>query len=351
MDPIIESVEDARISASTGHFEIAKVTVVDGGVFDADLRPVLRALNLRMNQLWNFPLLPTGRWETLPGEHLYGGFYLSHFGHCLNESLGRLWALDSADVQPESVVYHSRQSNLHTLYKMLELLRIDLPASIVTRPLIIKRLIVPAQLHQLAHKQHGHARFYEWFRQKTEYIAPLNVEKVFVSRAGLGSPHARFAGEAALEMSLERAGFMIVRPETLSLVEQVAIYKSADILLFSEGSALHLYAMSSTKPQRVGMLLRRAGLLMQTHVAEATGNRLVLFDAMIRSAYLGRRGGRNNSITLLDFERLGHMLVEEGFIDQRRWIAPSPDDALTDYEERCRKLEAYGELKVARPES
>ncbi len=55
-------------------------------------------------------------------------------------------------------------------------------------------------------------------------------ERVYVSRAGMPT---RFAGEAVLEEAFASAGFEVIRPETLPLMEQLAIYRAARVLVFA----------------------------------------------------------------------------------------------------------------------
>jgi hypothetical protein len=59
---------------------------------------------------------------------------------------------------------------------------------------------------------------------------------VYVSRAAQA---ARFAGERAIEVAMAAAGIQVVRPETLPLADQLAAYRSAELLMFAEGSAIH----------------------------------------------------------------------------------------------------------------
>jgi Glycosyltransferase 61 len=73
---------------------------------------------------------------------------------------------------------------------------------------------------------HTHGRFGDVARRGT----------VYVSRAGMP---ARFAGEAFLEELLVRCGVSVIRPETMSLVDQLRIYATAERLIFAEGSALY----------------------------------------------------------------------------------------------------------------
>lgn len=62
--------------------------------------------------------------------------------------------------------------------------------------------------------------------------------RYFISRSKLpGGPN--ILGESAIARSLQRLEFETIFPETLSLRDQLAIFKSAESLLFSSGSAIH----------------------------------------------------------------------------------------------------------------
>lgn len=77
---------------------------------------------------------------------------------------------------------------------------------------------------------------------------------LFVSRAGQA---ARFAGESFLENALSAAGVTVIRPELLTLPEQLRAYRSADTLLFSEGSALHSLQLLGRIKSSVVVITRR----------------------------------------------------------------------------------------------
>jgi hypothetical protein len=77
---------------------------------------------------------------------------------------------------------------------------------------------------------------------------------IYVSRAGVRNC---FAGEEYLEGRLRLCGVNILRPERCSLLQQMAIYKMATHLIFSEGSALHGVQLLGSIPAKVSVLMRR----------------------------------------------------------------------------------------------
>lgn len=78
----------------------------------------------------------------------------------------------------------------------------------------------------------------------------------YISRAGI--PKGKVAGEAYFEYVLGLCGVKVIRPETISLLEQLRIYSSAQKLIFSEGSALHTLQLLGRSIGEVFVLNRRS---------------------------------------------------------------------------------------------
>lgn len=96
--------------------------------------------------------------------------------------------------------------------------------------------------------------------------SPVKNGRIFVSRAG---QPIRFAGESYLEFVLGEMNVRTVRPENISLREQLEIYRSAEILLFSEGSALHSLQLLGRGLGDIFILTRRPGARMITNSLSA----------------------------------------------------------------------------------
>ena len=62
--------------------------------------------------------------------------------------------------------------------------------------------------------------------------------KLYVSKSRIVSG-GRFLGEGYIETVLEQDGFITFHPQNYTFVEQMLVYKSADHILFNEGSACH----------------------------------------------------------------------------------------------------------------
>ena len=67
-----------------------------------------------------------------------------------------------------------------------------------------------------------------------------------------------FAGERCLEEMLEARGVQVIHPETLSLMDQLQIYRDAQVLIVAEGSAQHgLELLGAHLQKQVILVCRR----------------------------------------------------------------------------------------------
>jgi hypothetical protein len=331
--------------------ELRGSLVFDGGLYDAAGRILQTGIHLGGNRR-HLPATtaPAGATEKLSGTWLYGGVLYDHFGHFLTESLGRLWCFPSMRKRIDGVVWSlqrpvsagkladfEQMPNRGFHADVLNLLGVTVPHRVAIRPLEVERLIVP---HQLAMNVSGPALAgdvrYRRFLAETLTVsvpAPADLSgQLYVSRAGL-SGRGRFVLEEHIEEVLSAAGWRIMRPETMSISNQLAQYRAARDILFAEGSAIHLYALIANRRQRVGILFRRlppkakfanqlraCGLQVIHEIDAITG-----YYCQEEEATALELTGRelNGAETMLDFDRLGQQLVAAGFLRQRQWRSPT----------------------------
>lgn len=340
--------------------------VVDGGAYTAEGEIIRSALHrsggLRFHMprpdlavaleacgpAGDDPVVEEGRW-------IYGGFLYGHFGHFLMESLGRLWALDRlrdwADgicwilpVPPRrnAAAFGDAVLKKRFIQDTLRLLGVDKELRVITRPTVFQRLAVPSllMLNGPDSVAAGHPVFRRFIRRIAEDQAePPTLPGLYVSRAALVG-NGRFAEEERLEEAFAQAGWQVLRPETKSVPEQVALYRSARQLVFAEGSALHLYAYAARPRQRVGIILRRLPAKMkfpnqlhgfnvaEVHVADAIAG-ILLPDE--QEAEEDRDPTYwNKAEIVLDHQHLGDWLVAHGFLDAAQraeawaWLDATP---------------------------
>lgn len=105
-----------------------------------------------------------------------------------------------------------------------------------SQPVRLDRLFVPSRLA-------AGGRWFDpllpsWYRRRvqTHLRGGTPARKLYLSRSG--TQRRRIDNEAALEAALARAGFETVRPETLSVREQVQLFSQASHVVGSSGAAL-----------------------------------------------------------------------------------------------------------------
>ena len=294
---------------------------LNAGVFDSDGNVIVKALHVGPSSSQNKPIYKEMESEYIDSA-IFGGFlFTPHFGHIITESLGRLWAIDSIDKTIEKIVFFPGFSHLKIpsyFHELMVKLGVDKRVLLVENAMQVGRLFVPDQLFGLGPLIGAHPKFIE-FSKGLISSARLGVspgKKIYVSRSNYKVERGGVVCEPILEENLKRAGYEIVFPEKMSITEQIEVYMSAEILLFSEGSALHFYGLMAQPSQKVGILVtRHNGWVFKKQVQAFSGVEPVTIKC--HKKYLIPKQHdwpMANSGTLLDYSMLKKELVEAGFI-------------------------------------
>jgi hypothetical protein len=304
------------------------------GVFDAKGRYVDEAVLWRGRPLMVEPEPPADV-EHLSGRWIWGGVLLNHFGHFLTESTGRLWALDALEGAIDGIVFISKRDtadekgalDMQPYHRVFfDLLGIDVPIRILTRPTRIDSLEVPGQGFGIGQIASGTAPFRAFIHNRfAKDIAPDGPENLYVSRSELGAVRGGILEEKRVEKSLESCGYAIFHPQKHALTEQLARYKAARKIISLDGSALHLLAMVGNADQKLAMVKRRdspASESIVRHLAAFMGTPPVVVDVILQDwVRSDRKRADRHSIGELDFAALGKVLAAEGFIPDEAVIA------------------------------
>ncbi|MFD1341872.1 glycosyltransferase family 61 protein [Litorisediminicola beolgyonensis] len=259
----------------------------------------------------------------LEGRWLWGGVLWRHFGHFLVESTGRLWGLDATERPPEGIVYVGKRPRSGNEIRDFQrafwsLCGIDLQVKVIEEPTEVAELIVPGQGFGLGPIISGTEPFRGFIsRRFGSYVEPDGSERLYISRANLGSRKGGLIGEERIERLLAAEGYEIFHPEKHDLHTQVARYKAAKKVLAVEGSALHLFAMCGRPHQQVGIILRRQSVATNQilrHLQSFAGITPHRLDAL-RNVY-ERKGGHKSrhDLGVPDLPRLERLLAEAGFV-------------------------------------
>jgi hypothetical protein len=202
-------------------------------------------------QRGNAPIL-TGNYiapianESIEEPHLYLGVLFSHFGHCLIESLARVWPLLTGTVPkntPLALIEHPNKDT-KMLKSWLEVLGFpNQRITLVKDVTLFTELIIPEPgiiIRKLGFTGHLQSL------QKA-FLATVDEDKknkscsgtVYLSRKKLTSDKRIIIGEQYIEDYLSSAGVDILYPETFSLKEQIITLRKYETIIGYVGSAFH----------------------------------------------------------------------------------------------------------------
>lgn len=191
---------------------------------------------------------PTGV-EFRDQEAIFGGYIAHHYGHFLLESLSRLWGFRDSDLP---VIWAAGRQFTDWELDLFDLLGIDRRRLVVLRaPVRFARLHVPTPGFII--RRNFHTRQRDALAVTPAAPGPA---RVYLSRNGFQSRLFTASGECAVEDILADKGWQIVRPETLSIRDQVALLANAGTVAGIEGSAFHT-VMLCARPQARLIVLRR----------------------------------------------------------------------------------------------
>lgn len=179
------------------------------------------------------------------------------------ESLARLWAIEQQPALQDLplIVPDSLSRWQQELLQLLDYgadRRIEVPADAMLDCRELHAASMVSVGHFIAPVAIQHLR-----RSLARRIAPATdaPRRIYLSRRGAAT--RRLANEAELLPLLERQGFVVVQPESMSAAEQLALFQSAECILGVEGAVL-VNLLIAPAHARVGVIVAR-GLYQPRH--------------------------------------------------------------------------------------
>lgn len=307
-----------------GHF--------DGGVYGADGVLWPSGASAYLNHTNTAPAqVATQNVRRLKGRYLYVGLVQNqHFGHFLTENTTRLWALHHAG-SVDGILYLGRYPNQPLASYIKDLFNIfapGVPLVAVTRPTQVDRLVVPQTLAFPQGALYGHPLNRTFFDASISALPPSRSEMpkhLFVSRSRLAKGAAKFVLEEQIDANFRAQGYTVVHPQELSVAEQLQLYANAKKLVFSEGSAIHLYVLAARPNQQVYFIWRRQVMHpIFARQLDSFGAGPLAGKNHVRAPLFHRRfpGDRARAASLIDFASLGADLAALGYVDPSQWTEP-----------------------------
>ncbi|MFT6414114.1 MAG: capsular polysaccharide biosynthesis protein [Glaciecola sp.] len=238
--------------------------------------------------------------------------------------------------------------------KIIELFLQYMPIYVVKEPTQFQELIVSEQICQARQgillKHDVFEPLFSKFR--SAFQEPTNVypNKVYVSRSKLNGNEGLVLAERILERNLEVEGYTVIHPQELSVNVQLNFYANAEKLIFSDGSAFHLYILVAQQFQECFMVWRRRkhndfDIQLKSFVGKSTYGKPFL-DGYFTPVNEAHNSARHKA--KLDYKKLKTQLVEDGFIHGDEWEVPVERDFTEEIElleKRLKKRLVYVEEK------
>lgn len=209
---------------------------------------------------------------------VYGGPLNPHYGHFLCSTLSRLWLVARDGLAGRRVVFHGsgRPADLWRDHAFAGAILGALglgPQTVVVlkRPTRLDRLIIPRpsfQEQEFASRAYLHVAD-RVGRRLAGDLPRDRAGPVYLTKTGLKGGVGRVMDEAVIEAVLRKGGVEIVRPEALTLADQIGLFQRRRVVAGTSGSQFHT-AVFAGGPSRSVCLSARPSI----------NSNAVLFDGL-----------------------------------------------------------------------
>ena len=338
MQPVPDPVPEAEMLAVAGAVVVPPKSMryrQAAGVLAADGTHVEQGATRRLGvTLTVAPEAPDSPRAMLAGRWLWCGVLFDHFGHFLIESQARLWNAANPSLDLDGLLFipkrPRRGSELLTYQsELVAAWGLDLPVHVALEPTRVETLLVPDQAIGLGELIGATDGLRDTARaQFGASVAPDGPERLYVSRSALPLDQGALLLEPAIEAALAQDGYAVFHPQAHDIATQIARYKAARQIVFSDGSTAHLFAYLARPDQQVAVLPRRDhwsdGPI--DHIAAFAGRRPLVLPGPVRNWRPNDpKANRNVGYCVHDLPELGAALAEAGMIEtSAAWLNPDP---------------------------
>lgn len=202
--------------------------------------------------------VPTPGYDIETREVAFIGNIIPHWGHFLYDSLARLWALSSGcvDFGRDLVLFTSKWPRIPFAEPILSSIgippdRMNAPA----RPTMFKkvRIYLPS-VNDMFRISTFHGEIHRYIATAMQTNRRFD-RPVFISRSGLDRSLKTFANEEIIEKLAVERGYEVIRPETLPVGDQIALFSTCPYILGSVGSAFHSILFEPQIGERIRVML------------------------------------------------------------------------------------------------
>jgi capsular polysaccharide biosynthesis protein len=216
----------------------------------------------------------------LPGTYYHlDNVWRGLFGHAMTEQVSRLWALSTArEMAPDLKVLVGVTKGREVRGWERELLAAagisDEELTIIREPVRVERLLTASPMFSMP--AYIHPGIAEVWRSLGDSLVSGAPEKDYPRRVFMtrNNPRRKCHNRKEVEALVEEYGFTVLRPELLSLPEQVRTFREAEVIAGFAGSGM-FGALYATEPKRmITVTTRSYGPTNEYMIASVLGHRL-----------------------------------------------------------------------------
>lgn len=270
----------------------------------------LARLNRRGKPVCTPPQFPTEDVLQVEEPVIYGALHESHFGHLLAETVPRL-PQPLAELPDLPIIFARMRNDPKPAPSAMVLSVMDwlnIPPErirIVERPTRFREVHVAGQGEHLDGPPCAPAYLDLLEARITGNLPPTRPSGIsFVTRSGLAHTQGHFAAESYLVACLRDLGVRILYPERQNLRAQMQHYAQAELLIFSEGTAIHGRQLLGRIDQDITILRRRKGSRMARGQMAPRCRSLRYIDTVGGGLNVRNRYGANVDFAMKSFFRI-----------------------------------------------
>jgi len=250
--------------------------IYEGGVVDSNLR-FIAGLERKKGQVVNYTCMQGYEFKKEDADKsdetvIFGGIFISTFGHLFAECLSRLWWVIRHRENQQKVVLLGIPGQKKFAEDFFELLGIAKERIWrIEKPTRFRKIIVPEQsVRLLSDYKKEYLTVYDEIRSR---VKAKDYEKIYLTRRKFAAQDG--INEEFFENFYGNRGYKIIAPEQFTIKEQVEIMAGAEEVVCTQGTLSHLalFCGPGTKLtiiRRTENVLRQQILIDQARQLEVT---------------------------------------------------------------------------------
>ena len=191
--------------------------------------------------------------NNLKGRYLFAGYLFSHYGHCLLESLSRLWCIKKfPDIPLLWLGVHNQKSFNDVNRQLFEILGVGNEMQLLSEQTRVEELIIPEVGYVI------HTNFASEQALAMQVLPQRKLQsgkKVWLSRSLVG--RGGIINENELEKMLCAKGWTIYHAQQHTIQNQLEMLADAERISGFDGSAFHTLMMMPCYQGRIDVFRRR----------------------------------------------------------------------------------------------